>query len=116
MDTDTLVIFGALEVVRVCTGKAAIARVLTGLGALMRVPEVSGRVVSNDVIKSLAVFIIINKDSIDSRADCLIVFLDKALLSAGIVHDEHLVRFIMTSGLQCLGIFVCLKANNKLDF
>ena len=69
MDADTLVIFGALEVVRICTGKAAIARVFTGVGALMRVPVVTGVVVSNDVIKSVAVFIIINKDSIDSRAD-----------------------------------------------
>ena len=69
MDSDTLVIFCALEIVRVCAGKAAIARVLTGLGALMRVPVVTGVVVSHEVIKSMAVVIIVNNDSIDSRAD-----------------------------------------------
>ena len=67
MDADTLVIFGTLKIVTVCTGKAAIARVLTGVCALMRVPVVTGWMVSNDVIKSLAVFIIfINYDSMES--------------------------------------------------
>ena len=58
MDADTLVTFGALEVVRVCAGKAAIARVLTGVGALMRVPVVTGVVVSQDFIKSTTVILI----------------------------------------------------------
>ena len=62
MDADTPVIFGATEVFRICAGKAAIARVFTGGDALMRVPKVTGVVVSNDVIKSIAVFIHINLD------------------------------------------------------
>ena len=69
MDADTLVVFCAFKVFRVCAGKTAIARVLTGVCALMRVPVVTGVVVSHEVIKSMAVVIIVNNDSIDSRAD-----------------------------------------------
>ena len=57
MDAHTLVVFGASKIFRVCAGKTAIARVFTGLGALMRVPKVTGVVVFNYVIKSMAVFI-----------------------------------------------------------
>ena len=42
MDADTLVVFGASEVVRGCAGKAAITSDITGLGALMRIPVVTG--------------------------------------------------------------------------
>ena len=69
MDADTLVIFGAFEVLMVCTGKTSIARVFTGVGALMRVPVVRGAVVSNDIIKCMAIFILIYINFIDSRAD-----------------------------------------------
>ena len=69
MDAYTLAIFGTVEIVRVCAGKAAIARVFTGVDALVRVPVVSGRMVPKDVIKSMAVFVIINEDSMESRAD-----------------------------------------------
>ena len=109
MDANPLVIFGALEVVRVCAGKAAIARVLTGVGAIMWVPVVTGRVVSNDVLKSIAVIIsFINFYFINSRADCLIIFLDKILLSAGLVHSKYLVRFILTSFLKLPLMFAIL--------
>ena len=67
MDADTLVIFGASKIVRVCAGRAAIARILTGIGALMWVPVVTSVMVYHDGIKSIAVikfFIIIY--SIDS--------------------------------------------------
>ena len=69
MDADTLVVFVAFEVFRVCAGKTAIARVFTRLDALMRVPVVTCVVVSNDVIKFLAIFIFTNINSVDSRAD-----------------------------------------------
>ena len=57
MDADFKFVFGAFEICRVCAGKAAIARVFTGVGAMMRVPVGTGVVVSNDIIKSIAVFI-----------------------------------------------------------
>ena len=70
MDADTLVIFSALKIIRICAGKVAIVRVLTGVGALMRVPIVTCVVVSNDVLKSVAVIIfLIYAHSIDSRTD-----------------------------------------------
>ena len=108
MDADTLVIFGTSKVVRVCAGKAAIAGFSAGVGALVRVPVVTGVVVSNDVLESMAVFnkIIINDDS--SRANCLVVCFDKFLLSARFVHNEHLVRFILT-GCHYKGFFFLLK-------
>ena len=98
MDTNTLIVFGALEIVGVCAGKTAISRVLTGVSALMRVPVVTGGVVSNNVIKpSTIVSIQIDFNFIDSGTDCLIIFVDKLPLSAGLVHDEHLIRVILTS-------------------
>ena len=69
MDADTLVIFGAREIVRVCAGKAAITRVLTGVGTLMRVPVVTGVVFSYDVIKPITIVIVQKIDFIDVRAD-----------------------------------------------
>ena len=69
MDADTLVIFGALEVVRVCAGKAAIARVLTGVDALMGVPVVIGGVVSNYLIQPSTI-VSIQMDFVVSRAYC----------------------------------------------
>ena len=70
MDADMLVVSDASDVFRVCAGKAAIARIFTGIGALMRVPVVSVTETSNstEVIKSIAVIIFIDMNSINSMA------------------------------------------------
>ena len=71
----------------------------------MRVPVVTGGLVSNDVIKPITIVSVQTYDFSDSRADGLIVFLDKFLLSARLVHDEHLIRFILTSYLMFPRVF-----------
>ena len=80
MNTDTDVVFGAMDVVRVSAGKAAIVRVTAGLPAVVRIPVVSGVVISHDVIKSVTVIfmsrVVININIIYSRADSLIVHLN----------------------------------------
>ena len=41
MNTDTLAVFCAFEVVRICTGLTAITRIFTGVDTLMGVPVVT---------------------------------------------------------------------------
>ena len=84
MDANVGVVFGAMDVVRVGAGKAAIVRVTAGLPAVVRIPVVSGVVIPHDVIKSVTVVfmsrVVIDKNTICSRADSLIVQLNILVL------------------------------------
>ena len=91
MDADADVVFGASEVFSVGAGETAIAWALTGVSALVRIPVVAGVVISHDVINSVAVLISINENVMDSGADKLLIFIHIFLLSAGLVHSEHLI-------------------------
>ena len=74
----------------------------------MRVPNVAGALV--------LVYCEVVADStghrsytytIVSRADCLVEFLNKFLFSAGLVHNEYLIRLILTRYLTNL-LFILL--------
>ena len=84
MDADVDVVFGAMNVVRIGTGKAAIVWVTAGLSAVVRIPIVSGVVISHDVIKSVTVIFMsrvgIDINIICSRANSLIVHLNILVL------------------------------------
>ena len=74
------VVFGAMDVVRVAAGRAAIVWVTAGLPAVVRIPVVSGVVIPHDVIKSVTVtfmsWVGIDPNIICSGADSLIVHLN----------------------------------------
>ena len=92
MDADADVVSGAVDVVRVGAGKAAIAWVTAGLPAVVRIPVVSGVVISHDVIKSVTVIFMswvgIDINTVCSRADSLIVHLNIFFLCAGLIDGE----------------------------
>ena len=92
MDADTDIVSGAMDVVKVGAGKASIARVTAGLPAVVRIPVVSGVVISHDVIKSVTVIfmprVVIDINTICSRADSLIVHLNIFFLCAGLINGE----------------------------
>ena len=77
MDADADVVSGAMYVVRVGAGKAAIARVTAGFPAVVRIPVVSGVVFSNDCTEVLAVSCVSFSCVTNlTRADSLIVNLN----------------------------------------
>ena len=91
MKADADAVSGAVDVVRVGAGKAAIVRDTAGLPAVVRIPVVSGVVISHDAIKSATVVILTYINIIFSRADSLIVDLDIFCLIASLVNFEDLV-------------------------
>ena len=81
MDADADVVFGAMDVVRVGAGKAAIVWVTAGLPAVVRIPVVSGVVITHDFIKSVTIVIALKGGNIIfTRADSLIVHLNILVL------------------------------------
>ena len=97
MDADADVVFGAMDVVRVSAGKAAIVWVSAGLLAVVRIPVVSGVVISYYGIKSVTVVIALRGGNIIyTRADSFIVHLNILLFCAGLIDCEDPVRKIIT--------------------
>ena len=86
------VVFGAMDVVRVAAGRAAIVWVTAGLPAVVRIPVVSGVVILHNVIKFVTVIfisrVVIDINIIYSRADSLIVHLNIFFLCAGLIDGE----------------------------
>ena len=96
MDADADVVPGAVDVVRVCAGKAAIAWVTAGFPAVVRIPVVSRVVISYDFIKSVTVIIALKGGNIIyTRADSLIVFLNILVFCTGLIYGKDPVRQIL---------------------
>ena len=96
MDANADVVSGAVDVVRVGAGKAAVVRVTTGLPAVVWIPVVSGVMISYDFIKSVTVIIALKGGNIIyTRADSLIVFLNILVFCTGLIYGKDPVRQIL---------------------